>query len=235
MVLWILECYVLRRNVAVGKWFHCMTQLTREILTALLLHSCSLLQKICYVFQAALQAKALSVALKIAFYRQRSLHGEVDTLLDIAQDVGESVTSAALLGVSVLGSLGWSITRPRLSRRETLSLLVLAVLYLVVSVSKAMCRPTDAPQCRGFLLSEYALQSMMMLGVIVALNFTIAQLKLAVNYERWNCFVTPLTYMKLDQFQCVLRRRDWCGAGSSADTLTLYSVGDSALFSSATC
>ncbi|KAG7386258.1 hypothetical protein PHYPSEUDO_000472 [Phytophthora pseudosyringae] len=173
MVLWILECYFWRRNVS----------------------------KICYVFQAALQSKTLSVALKIAFYSERSVRGEVNVFLDIAQDIGESVTSAALLGVSVLGSLGWSITRARLSRKETLSLLLLAVIYLVVSVSKAMCRPTDAPKCRGFLLSEYALQSMMMLGVIVALNFTIAQLKLAVNYERWNCFVTPLTYMKLEQFQ----------------------------------
>ncbi|KAE9001256.1 hypothetical protein PF005_g14545 [Phytophthora fragariae] len=173
MVLWILDCNIWRRNVP----------------------------KICYVFQAALQAKALSVALKLAFYSERSSHGQANTPLDIAQDVGESATSAALLGVSVLGSLGWSITRARLSRRETLSLLLLAVIYLVVSFNKALCRPTDAPQCRGFVLSEYALQSMMMLGVIVALNFTIAQLKLAASYERWNCFVTPLTYMKLEQFQ----------------------------------
>lgn len=155
------------------------------------------------MFQAVLQAKALSIALKIAFYSERSLHGEVYAVLDIAQDISESITNAALVGVSVLSSLGWSITRARLSRREVLSLLLLAVINLVVSVSKAICRPTDAPQCRGFLLSEYALQSMMMLGVIVALNFTIAQLKLAVNYERWNCFATPLTYMKLGQFQFV--------------------------------
>ncbi|KAG6945602.1 hypothetical protein JG687_00017190 [Phytophthora cactorum] len=146
MVLWILECYFWRRNVA----------------------------KICFVFQAALQVKALSVALKIAFYRERSMQGEVYPFLDISQDFGES---------------------------EIISLNLLAVVYVVVSVSKAMCRPADAQQCRGFLLSEYALQSMVMLGVIVALNFTVAQLKLAVNYERWNCFVTPLTYMKLEQFQ----------------------------------
>ncbi|KAJ8576595.1 hypothetical protein ON010_g2611 [Phytophthora cinnamomi] len=149
---------------------------------------------------SALLAKVLSIALKFAFYRGRSVDGETNTALDIAQDVGESATSAALLGVSALGSLGWSITRARLSRREFLSLLLLAATYLVVSFSKALCRPADAPQCRGFVLSEYALQSMMMLGVIVALNFTIAQLKLTANYERWNCFVTPLTYMKLAQF-----------------------------------
>ncbi|POM66004.1 Hypothetical protein PHPALM_18207 [Phytophthora palmivora] len=173
MGLWMLKCYIWRHNIS----------------------------KLCYVFQAVLQAKALSIALKIAFYRERSLHGEVYAFLDFSQDLGESVTGAALLGVSVLGSLGWSITRARLSRRETLSLLLISAIYLVVTVSKALCRPTDTQQCRGFLLSEYTLQSMMMLGVIVALNFTIAQLKNTVNYERWNCFVTPLTYMKLDQFQ----------------------------------
>ncbi|GMF57721.1 unnamed protein product [Phytophthora fragariaefolia] len=139
----------------------------------------------------------------MAFYSQRSSSGGPNTTLDIAQDVGESAASAALLGVSALGSLGWSITRVRLSRRETLSLVLLAAVYLVVSFNKALCRPTDAPQCRGYLLSEYSLQSMMMLGVIVALNFTIEQLKLAVSNERWNCFVAPLTYMKLGQFQYV--------------------------------
>ncbi|OWZ17806.1 hypothetical protein PHMEG_0008204 [Phytophthora megakarya] len=175
MGLWMLECYIRRHNVS----------------------------KLCYVFQAVLLAKALSIALKIAYYRGRSLHGEVYAVLDFAQDLGESVASSALLGVSVLGSLGWSITRARLSRKETLSLLLFAVIYIGVIVSKALCRPTGTPQCRGVLLSEYSLQSMMMLGVIVALNFTIAQLKDAVNYERWNCFVTPITYMKLDQFQCV--------------------------------
>ncbi|KAL3660435.1 hypothetical protein V7S43_014588 [Phytophthora oleae] len=173
MILWMLECYFWRRNVS----------------------------KICYLFQACLQAKTLSIALKIAYYRERSIYGEVYTFLDFAQDLGESITSAVLQGVSVLGALGWSVTRAYLSRKETFSLLFVAAVYLVVTVNKALCRPTDTQHCRGFLLSEYALQSMMMLGVIIALNFTIAQLKHTINYERWNCFVTPLRHMKLEQFQ----------------------------------
>ncbi|KAG7396076.1 hypothetical protein PHYBOEH_002822 [Phytophthora boehmeriae] len=81
------------------------------------------------------------------------------------------------------------------------SLAAVVIIYAVVAVNKALCRPSDAPKCRAYLLSEYALQSMLMLGVIVALNYTIAQLNLETNYERWNSFETPLTYMKLDQFQ----------------------------------
>ncbi|KAG2526179.1 hypothetical protein BBO99_00004204 [Phytophthora kernoviae] len=140
LVLLVLGCYVWRRNVP----------------------------KIYYAYQAAVQMKAISIALKLGCYHGRSTHGEVSWFLDAAQDMGESVTSATLL---------------------------------VVAVNKALCRPTDAQKCRAYLLSEYALQSMLMLGVIVALNYTIAQLKLEVDYERWNSFVTPLAYMKLDQFQ----------------------------------
>ncbi|KAG1691034.1 hypothetical protein DVH05_027317 [Phytophthora capsici] len=137
----------------------------------------------------------------IAYYRELSIYGEVYAFLDFAQDLGESIANAAVIGVSVVGALGWSITRAHLSRKETSSLLLVAAVYLVITVNKAWCRPADTQQCRGYVLSEYALQSMMMLGVIVALNFTIAQLKHTINYERWNCFVTPLTYMKLEQFQ----------------------------------
>jgi hypothetical protein len=53
------------------------------------------------------------------------------------------------------------------------------------------------------MLTEYVIKSVVMLGVIVALNFTISQLRLALTEARWNNFVTPLTYMKLNQFQYV--------------------------------
>ncbi|RLN49061.1 hypothetical protein BBJ28_00011466 [Nothophytophthora sp. Chile5] len=181
MLLWVLECYVWCHTIPVRK---SMLQLKAD-----------------YAFQAVLQVKALSVALKLGFYSQRSVRGDVTALLDVAQDLGESATSAALLGVAALGSLGWSITRATLSRREVLALAMLAVLYLVITINKALCRPADTQQCRAYMLAEYALQSVHMLGVIVALNFTIAQLKQTISQERWNCFVTPLTYMKLDQFQ----------------------------------
>ncbi|RLN87139.1 hypothetical protein BBJ28_00011149 [Nothophytophthora sp. Chile5] len=201
MLLWVLECYVWCRNIPVRKP---ILRLKAELIAvssdALNSRFC-VMQKISYAFQAVLQVKALSVALKLGFYSQRSARGDVTAFLDVAQDLGESATSAALLGVAALGSLGWSITRATLSRREVLALAMLAMLYLIVTVNKALCRPADTQQCRAYMLAEYALQSVHMLGVIVALNFTIAQLKQTISQERWNCFVTPLTYMKLDQFQ----------------------------------
>lgn len=100
----------------------------------------------------------------------------------------------------LLAALGWSLTRDRLSRREFRLVVLIFVTYLSIALVKALCQSEDEI-CKAYLLSEYVVKSVMMLGVIVALNFTVSQLGLALTETRWNNFVTPLTYMKLTQFQ----------------------------------
>ncbi|KAF1323897.1 hypothetical protein FI667_g10169, partial [Globisporangium splendens] len=126
----------------------------------------------------------------------------ISTLRDLAQ----STSSAALLGVLLFASLGWSLTREQLSRRESRLVVVIFTVYFAIALAKALCDSDDDENddiCKAYMLTEYVIKSVVMLGVIVALNFTISQLRLALTEARWNNFVTPLTYMKLNQFQCV--------------------------------
>ena len=97
-------------------------------------------------------------------------------------------------------SLGWSLTRDALSRREHRLLVVIFAVYFAISLIKAMCDAQD-DLCKAYLLTEYVIKSLLMLGVIVALNFSVSQLRLLLTEARWNNRVTPVTYMKLHQFQ----------------------------------
>lgn len=119
-----------------------------------------------------------------------------------------------LLAVLLFAALGWSLTRNTLSRREFQLIAVVFSVYAAIALIKALCSADDEQQqqqrlgepndvCKVYLLTELVVRSAVMLGVVVALNFTIAQLRLALTEARWHHCVTPLTYMKLKQFQYV--------------------------------
>lgn len=141
------------------------------------------------------------------FYRELSLTGSRSTLLDTLQTLSESAASAVLLAVLLFAALGWSLTRERLSRRELQVAAVVFGVFSAIALVQALCSARDGGRdddvCKVYLLTEYVIRSALMLGVVVALNYTIAQLRLALTEARWDHRVTPITYMKLRQFQYV--------------------------------
>ncbi|DAZ97538.1 TPA: hypothetical protein N0F65_003024 [Lagenidium giganteum] len=199
-LLWILECFLRRRTVPKISYAFQVALHVKNIDVTL--------KKISYAFQVALHVKNIDVTLKLWYYRELSLTGQENEMFDTAQDIAESATSAALLGVLLLAypsffptaAACWSLTRDQLTRREHRLIIVVFGVYFSIALIKALCDSED-DLCKAYLLTEYVIKSVMMLGVIVALNFTISQLRLAIIESRWNSYVTPLTYMKLNQFQ----------------------------------
>merc|ERR1712070_514209 len=55
--------------------------------------------------------------------------------------------------------------------------------------------------CSAYLLTEYIVRSLIMLGIIVAMNFNITQLRTRLNEDRWGIQDTPLQYDKLRKLQ----------------------------------
>lgn len=101
-----------------------------------------------------------------------------------------------------LSSLGWSLTREQLTLRERKSMGIIFSLYGLVALLHATCSPRDQ-MCTAYVLIEYLIKSVMMMGVLVALNATITELQFSLTQTRWNHYMTPLLYMKLQQFQYV--------------------------------
>lgn len=149
------------------------------------------------------------------FFRELSVTGTRSTLLDTLQSLAESAASAVLLAVLLFAALGWSLTRESLSRRELQLSAVVFGVFAAIALVQALCSARDGGRdndvCKVYLLTEYVIRSAVMLGVVVALNFTIAQLRLALTEARWDHRVTPISYMKLRQFQYVVS----CGGLSS--------------------
>lgn len=222
-LLWIAECYRNRRNAPVSSAGR--LAMTRTTVLS------SLAQKICYAVQIALHVKTISVTLKLWYYRELSLSGRHEPFLDTAQSLAESGTAAMLLGVALIGSLGWSLTREALSVRERRMIGFVFSVFGAIALAKSLCYSDESDAYRAFMLSEYVVHSILMLTVVVALNFTIAQLRLTLTDARWNSFATPLTYMKLNQFQCVARSwllsslcsiADYCDNGCVGDFATCF-------------
>lgn len=156
----------------------------------------------CHTSAKADPSLSLSFRTQLWFYRELSRTGVKDNLLRTFRDIFESASNAVLLAVLLFAALGWSLTRESLSTRELRLILVLFSVYSIVAFVKALCDSARNDEiCKAYLLTEYVLKSVVMLGVIVALNVTISQLRQALTEARWNHFVTPLTYMKLNQFQ----------------------------------
>lgn len=157
-------------------------------------------QKICYALQIALHIKTVSVTLQLWFLRELSVSGKHEPFLDTAQKLADSTSNGSLLGVALVGALGWSLTREALSVRERRMLGLVFTVFAAIVLSKSLCYDEDSDACRALMLVEYIIQSILMLTVVIALNFTVAQLRLTLTEARWNNFATPLTYMKLNQF-----------------------------------
>ncbi|GLD96714.1 hypothetical protein PINS_up005397 [Pythium insidiosum] len=177
---------------------------TYTCFTALWIAECIMQRKIVprisYALQVALHVKTLEVFIKTWYYQEFSRRGHRDSMFKMTQDATESISCAAMLVVMLLAALGWSLTRDELSRREIRLISVSFGCYFCIALAKASCDFED-DVCKAYMLTEYIIRSVMMLGVIIALNITISQLRLALTEARWNNVVTPLTYMKLDQLQ----------------------------------
>ncbi|TMW55685.1 hypothetical protein Poli38472_010567 [Pythium oligandrum] len=174
-----------------------------SILTALWIIECFLRRKIVpkinHAFQMALHCKLLEIFVKLWYFHELSLRGQPNIALKATQNLAESTANAVFLAVMLLAALGWSLTRDQLYRRERRLIGLMYMVYFFVASLKAMC-DSEEDVCKVYMLTEYLIRSIMMLGVIVSLNFTISQIRLALTEARWNHHVTPLTYMKLNQF-----------------------------------
>lgn len=74
-------------------------------------------------------------------------------------------------GFDYCSALGWKITRVSLAPKELQMLSVSFALYTVVAVAVAFCETPQA--CSALQLAEYVMRSLMMLGIIIAMNFNI--------------------------------------------------------------
>ncbi|CAK4085321.1 unnamed protein product [Aphanomyces euteiches] len=156
------------------------------------------------VFAASLVAETVHCLSKLAYYRAFSVDGNEHSVYAKFRDISESVSNVIFLAFLMLCSLGWSWTRRYLNSQERRFFSVLFAMYLTVALIKASCDP-KLQMCQAYMLTEYALKSLMLLGIIIALNYSISRLHVKLDGTRWQGDKIPKLYARLE----LLRQFRW--------------------------
>lgn len=129
---------------------------------------------------AGLAGRAVETASQSAFFYVMRQRGEVPLALLVFRNLAVSVAWLFVLVVLLLVAIGWGVFPDGGRPLRFYHMLGGAVLLdLLVAAARAACPDADlvleAPRgCDEWTIFEYGIHSLMLLGVIVALNFTIA-------------------------------------------------------------
>jgi hypothetical protein len=148
----------------------------------------------------ALLSKVAEMSALLAGLQMDSAVGKTSNSILVATSMLASLSDLFFLGVLLLTSLGWSLIRDRLTWREKKTVIGIFSLYAAIGFVKSFCSSPDHI-CSAYMLTEYVIKSLIMLGIIVAMNFNITYLRTTLHDERWHSNSTHKTYTKLKKFQ----------------------------------
>lgn len=127
------------------------------------------------LLSVAVGLKALEVLTNLLYYRVYAHSGTDSRTLKQATRVGDIVSGGSFLGMLLLMSLGWGITREQLTRREKQLFWGVFVLYLVFGLLHSICETPTL--CQGYLLSFYVIKFLITFCIVVAMNANIERLR----------------------------------------------------------
>lgn len=152
-----------------------------------------------WFFLATVLFALLAVVLSYAQLYYQNKDGVLSDKYVVAVRVFQNFTETGGLTSLLLLSLGWSTVHFRLTDKQTATALGGMVVYFIFGVSSAACIK-DSDACRSLELVSYILHSLVLLGIIIALNFTITQMRATLIHSPWDPS-TPYFYTRCKQFQ----------------------------------
>uniref|UniRef100_A0A7S4PFB1 GOST seven transmembrane domain-containing protein n=1 Tax=Guillardia theta TaxID=55529 RepID=A0A7S4PFB1_GUITH len=127
------------------------------------------------IFVVTLCMKLFQVIFEMVYYRKMSTTGIDDVALLDATRMCDIMTNAVFLALLLLISLGWTITRDRLTKREKQLFWVFFSMYGVFGLMHSICN--DPNYCQSFLLAFYVVKFLITFCIIVALNANLERLR----------------------------------------------------------
>jgi hypothetical protein len=149
----------------------------------------------------AVGLKSIEVLTNLVYYRTYAYTGLDSAALKQVTRVGDIVSGGTFLGVLLLMSLGWGITREALTRREKQLFWGVFVLYLIFGLLHSICETPSL--CQGYLLSFYVIKFLITFCIIVAMNANIERLR-SGNLDLSRPTTPTELYLKLKIF-CNIR------------------------------
>ena len=122
-------------------------------------------------FGGTVLLKLLEVILNLSYYRTLSTTGFSDVVLLQTTRLADVLTNIAFYAILLLISLGWTITRNALTRRELQVFWGFFSLYAIFGLLHAICNKPAF--CQSFLLAFYVIKFLITFCIIVAMNANI--------------------------------------------------------------
>eukprot|EP01034_Spumella_vulgaris_P036637 gene36637-45192_t len=130
-----------------------------------------------------------------------NIHGEdVNNSNILAINVLSAFSDTAQLSSLLLLSMGWSFVRATLPDKEKRMFVWAMACFFSVSLASAGCLDADSLTCSSLSLLAYVIKIIVLLGIIIAMNFTCTQLRAMLNHSPW-VPSTPLQYARYQQYQ----------------------------------
>jgi hypothetical protein len=140
------------------------------------------------------------VAVYHTLLQNRNLKGYQSNQDDMILNIVYQFYSTTYLLCFLLLSLGWCTTRISLSIKEIRTMAGFVMLYFIIGISSSVCMDDNSPACSGLSLATYILRYLLLLGIIIAMNFTVTQLRAGLIHSPW-IPSTPVQYARVKQFQ----------------------------------
>eukprot|EP01032_Pedospumella_encystans_P013610 gene13610-15660_t len=152
-----------------------------------------------YVFLLTLVTTFIYVAIKYGYYYDYNRTGSTSTSLMIAQNVFGVFSNGMFLLSLLLLSVGWTMIRSSLLEKEVQLIQIGIGAYFAFGIAGAVCINSSDTTCQALDLVPFIIQSLILLGVIIAMNFSVTQLRAMVYNSPW-VPSTPLQYARHQQY-----------------------------------
>jgi len=126
--------------------------------------------------------------------------GEANSNLIVALQVMDHINSTLFLSSLLLISFGWNISRNFLSDKELRFASLTLGFYLLIGLLSSTCTDnTQSSICESLAILTYVIKTLLLLGIVIFLNFTITQLRTVILQSPWMNNIL-LQYVRFKQY-----------------------------------
>ena len=154
-----------------------------------------------YLFLATMIAAVMTYVFYYMYLDDLNENGRVKSSLTILVQATDHVYSTLFLSSMLLVSFGWTISRTFLPEKEKKFTYFAIGTYLFTGLCHSTCTggAQDGSQCDFFNVFTYVMKTIILLGIVVAMNFSITQLRTIILHSPWIQNIL-LQYARAKQF-----------------------------------
>ena len=140
-----------------------------------------------FLFLATMMTAVLTYAFYYVYLNNLNEYGEVANSMTILVQATDHIYSTLFLASMLLVSFGWTISRTFLPEKEKTFTYFAIGTYLFVGLCHSTCvsGTQGGTQCDFFNVFTYVMKTIILLGIVVAMNFSITQLRTIILHSPW--------------------------------------------------